>query len=198
MAHYRKIFSILLLPIALFASQHYWAYVHKIIEEENRCLNKKYRLSPCASGGGGIDSISNITQWYEASYPTDLALARKIAVESVNRFLKTINNTPQIRPHLYQYPYTANGLELTFSFRENPNLPKAEKQISFVIIKEGKIRYTYNTHTEKGYATYHEETFEEACAIVDAEEKFKANSKKNVVEPLTPTNLDQNRKTSTH
>lgn len=93
--------------------------------------------------------------------------ARKLIVKSVSDFLDLINSKPDFQQYLLEYPCTAKCIEIGII----GNNPKSshESYIKSVLALRGEIYYYTEADTYSPLITVHEETFENACAIVNAE-----------------------------
>ncbi len=94
----------------------------------------------------------------------DLAMARKLIVETVLLFLEEINGNNKIRKYLIYYPFTAKNVIVAISLK----CPKRVERnyIASVSSSLGQIYYWKEDNEQMALVDFHEETFEEAQKIL--------------------------------
>lgn len=151
--------------------------VHKF--QNNYILEQFEKKSfQCTGAGGGGDgerykllSLSFITS-EQLIIPT----ARKRIVENVLEYIREINKTKNLEEYFVEWPFKSENLVYTIGVDRGDGLwpyfpdglPQGNK-ISYVNFHKGDISYSIYISNDTPIETIHEETLDEAIAILKAE-----------------------------
>jgi len=149
--------------------------VSKRLNKEIGFISKEwkdqYNLHVLGSGGAGQDQVELIILCYYTVGDYSIETSRRLIVERGQELLQRINKNKDIKIHLKNYPLSAKHLFLAVSFFDEFEKGYARPdKVASARISHGKVIYTIRDHdgTSK---VIHEETFEEACRLVDEEKK---------------------------
>lgn len=125
------------------------------------------------SGGAMLDDIKTFTMFFDSQKNVDLAEARILFVNIVERFLNKINNDQEIRHFLHKFPITEKNIYLEIQFSPD-NFNFHDRYVIYVSIPNfnpyaptNRIHYkTANRDKNSTEFTYYNETYEEALKIV--------------------------------
>lgn len=141
-----------------------------IVAESSRKISKEYGLQYIGNGASMMEDVKMLSLSFTSNKCEGIDPARKLAIDSVNLFLKDINSNQEIRPYLHNYPFTSKNIELTIYFRDKNCEQIGNRSISYVTASDGQINYRVKKNNR--YADYHTETFEEAENILKAKKLF--------------------------
>ncbi|KPK33082.1 MAG: hypothetical protein AMS24_02180, partial [Chlamydiae bacterium SM23_39] len=105
--------------------------------------------------------------------PYDIDKARELLVYAAEVFLNEFNSFEKIRPYLANYPFTSKNIDLSIFFHDEKNNSYASPHLTYVFLGYGETVNYVKKNENNQFQTVHEETYEEALAIVN-----KNNSKK--------------------
>ena len=139
---------------------------HKISLETAKELHSRLNIEPIGVGGGMVGTIQTLSLSFRSYQILSLENARKLLIECVDTYLKKINTSSEVQPFLAEVPFTAHRVNLMFLVLEKNDHFKGANSLANFYIDNGKIVYKkYNTTTQK-LEKVHEESYEEALAIV--------------------------------
>jgi hypothetical protein len=136
--------------------------LNKLICEKANTLSNQFNMQQI---GTTVGMPGGIIELLGASFQKESATieeARKIVVYSCLEFLEAINSNLQLRPYLYQLPFTLENIELRIFF-EDENYDAEENFLSSISCFGGNIFYRYKKKGERyGYSKEIKESVEEA------------------------------------
>ena len=140
----------------------------KITARTAKKLSKKYQLDPVGSGGSMMHDVKKLALSFNCYHPLSIDESRRLVVDCVNEYLKSVNENKEIRPYLHNFPFNEQNIELAiFIFEDNKFTKIQPGQVSSVSTLNGKIRYkTRSAEDQYKRETLHQETYEEALRIV--------------------------------
>lgn len=170
--------NLFLLFFGLFCSQDlllpgfpdYDNLVTRIRSQYGKHLEKQFNYQIIGTGGG-IEKEVYFTSWYIMSFrQVDLAQARREYIKITEGLLLRLNHHHQLKLKLKGNQLTQRNVDFMLSYK-NKDL-SFNKGITLVIKKLDMIYYDIqDPNNPNGYKDFHEETYEEALAIVRAEEQ---------------------------
>lgn len=129
---------------------------------------KREKLFIEGSGGGcNVDKkINLISVAFRYNKEIDIAIARKLIVNSVDFLLNLINSDLDNENYFEKFPFPVNQIDI--SIQALGSEIKKSNSIDLVCILNGVVRYAIddNIPEHRPYFTVHRETFEEAQKIV--------------------------------
>lgn len=138
----------------------------RIIEE----FEKKYNLYLLGVGLEGPVKLKTMRLILGIDKPITKEEARHLIVKCSREYLRAITSNEELQQYLEE-PFTLKNINLSICGSENGKGPMAPA-LGDVQCLKGGIRYTYYELVGERHCPYFEdETFEEAAAIVDSEEK---------------------------
>jgi hypothetical protein len=145
------------------------------LQKEGKILGKKYKMALSSLGGNGGEGIWLMDLGFhcENSLLTEEE-ARKLIVQVVNDFLTDVNQEESLRPYMRDYPFTPKNVDITI-FNSDIEIGDCFYPfISAINSNQGKVGYfTEEEGQIYGYKTKKYETWDEAIAIIQKEEKGK-------------------------
>jgi hypothetical protein len=141
----------------------------RVMDRHINEVTKGGKLFVFGTGGTMMDDVEMLALNFFSQTPVDLNGARLLIVESVEKCLTEVNSDPKIYPYLHEYPFTAENLDYLISFKDQNYKSLNPPFIAFVFLTEGKLYYDVNDPEADKYVPYHEESYEEALAIVRGE-----------------------------
>lgn len=122
-------------------SPDYLKYVDEIVDDFVNDMKKKYKLHCYGSGGSmptDVEKIEVLFISYSKSLVND---ARKMEVTAVQELLHRINTHEKIRPYLREYPFHADRIGVSISFRSETDDRPLDGSVAYVSIGKNKIFY---------------------------------------------------------
>jgi hypothetical protein len=150
---------------------------YRFLQKEGKILGNKYQMSMSSIGGGGGGDqgfwLMDLGFQRENSLLTE-EQARKLIVQVVNDFLTDVNKEVSLRPYMRDYPFTPKNVDITI-FNSDIEIGDCFYPfISAINSNQGKVGYfTEEEGQIYGYKTKKYETWDEAIAIIQKEEKGK-------------------------
>ncbi len=147
--------------------------VQTIESKTAKILKQRLGLIPFGVGGQMMNQIQRLMLDFQYKHEVTVEEGRRLLVYSVLQFLDEINSNEVIRKYLQNFPFQPKNVEVCiFLVKPDGSTDFDFGDLEVLVAKEGKIQFKYNNSTYSRYRT-HEETFEEACKILE-EEKQKA------------------------
>ena len=143
---------------------------HRIIFDTANQLEKEKKLNFRGLGGSNIDGIRMMHLSLGYDGPLDIAVARKLIIYSGELLLKNINTDEEIRPYLYQYPFTGENIKIFISVQNDKSNMPTKEPLKSIMLSYGTIRYFIYDENEN-LKEIHRESYEEALKIVQEEKK---------------------------
>ncbi len=143
---------------------------HRIIFDTANQLKKEKKLHFSGIGGSNIDGIRMMHLSLDYDSPLDIASARRLIIYSGDLFLKNINTDKEIRPYLYQYPFTSKNIDIFISVQNDKSNMPTKEPLESIMLSYGTIRYLIYDENEN-LKEIHRESYEEALKIVQEEKK---------------------------
>jgi hypothetical protein len=133
-----------------------------------KTLKKEKGLLPCGSGGGG-KPIRTMALCFDYRDTMDVEIGRELLVASVKTYLDAINANPKLRPHLKNYPFTAENIEIIIYWHLGEAGKAGTGRLTNVSAMRGVLKYqVYNA--EGRLETVRKETYDEALALIKKRE----------------------------
>lgn len=124
----------------------------------NERVEKAYGLHSIRFGGNFAQRIREVHLDYEFAQAVDIDHARTLIELCINGVQDQLNKDKEVRPYLYNYPFTPNQLSISIAFvvpGYHKFIPGAK--VAQVEFTDGLITYyRYNTTTDKLEAFYQE------------------------------------------
>ncbi|HEV8052401.1 MAG TPA: hypothetical protein VGP47_07895 [Parachlamydiaceae bacterium] len=154
------------------------ALMAKIVNTSTKQLSKRYGLTPAGRGGGIQDEKSkNEFVAFQLQRKLTKEEARILIVEITELLLYNINNTPEIRPYLYNDPFTYKNLELVVYLSNKDGSKIYDPELGLVALtRRGTVNFaTYEFGKLCSYATDVEEPYEETNRFATGKEYSEAH-----------------------
>ncbi len=163
--------SAVLATVALLPSD-YLQISNQILEDYRLEMLLEHGLVLSGSGGRYMNNLNQITQEFNSQGHRNIEEARLLFIQANSKLLKKINQDHNLRPFLCRYPFTFEDLKIKISFYNNEE-KATYPYVTYISAVNGII--FYNTIDSKSntpkYQLLHSETFTEACAILEQDEK---------------------------
>ncbi len=172
------LFFLLILLSSCFENQQHKSQQHacKMRNEVISILTKRHKMeSTELSCGGMFDCVQDLSLTFEIEGPKTKEELRRIMVDSLETFLKAINNDKQLRPYLIIYPFSIKQIYLTIFVRDKDQYYIWHPEIRRVSMHLNGI--TYITYDQEYNRTEFVETYEEAKKIIKSENQHPNNIK---------------------
>ena len=113
------------------------------------------------------DMVRSLHLSFQIRKSLDKSEARKLLVNCAQTFLKNINDSKEIQPHLYDKPFTWNNVEVEIYSRDSGDSDVYYPAICVVSLLDGKVYFrTQDKENILQYKTEEVESVEEALEIV--------------------------------
>ena len=142
---------------------------YKMISEFSKEAKKKYGLALSGLGGKYGEKIQRINIHFDGYYEVDVPSARRLFVKAARDFLEKVNHDERAIPRLIHQPFSIEDMDFEINFYNEDDTDVREDLIAYVVFLHGRILYC--THVPGRFIDAHEETYEEALAIIEAEER---------------------------
>lgn len=119
----------------------YLKYVDEIVGNFVDAMKKKYSLHCYGSGGSMPTDVEKIEVLFISYSNPSINEARKMEVNAIQELLHCINTHEKIRPYLREYPFNANRVGVSISFRTKTDTRSLDKSVAYVSIGNSKIFY---------------------------------------------------------
>ncbi len=150
--------------VSAFYSEHE-TIAYKVTEEVARALSKRYNLDPCGVGGSIQDDVKQLALSFNCYRTLSIEEARDLIVSCALEYLEAINDDPELKPHLHDYPFTADNIEFSI-FISYPDRSDVEPgELCSVYILKDRITYQAEGRQDP-LEIVHRESFEEAVRLV--------------------------------
>lgn len=130
-------------------------------------FEKKYKLTLGGTQISGPREIKLMGLMFDLKQSLDKDEARKLIVETTEKYLEKINSNVEIRPYLSNYPYTLKNVTISIFLHDDKGELFYTPKIGVVSSSDGLIEYQRWTKIEDYYDIAEEtELFEEAAKKV--------------------------------
>ena len=120
---------------------HYTAYANEVINTFLHEMKRDFGMDCMGSGGSMPYNIRDIDVMLSIRKIASIEEARHLGVFGVQKLLKIINEHKNIRPFLYQYPFTAKDVCVSISFFNSDYRYSLDGNIASISLLHGKIFY---------------------------------------------------------
>jgi hypothetical protein len=155
----------------------YCRYADEVTARYTREMKEKYGLILEGSGGEFLYDIQSVSLSFRLYEKYSVDQIRVIIVNAEKRLMEMLNDDKKIRPYLRNFPVTPVNATISLSCHDllddDRGLVDAP-YIAFTLCVNGKVFYRVNLRDPSGwkinypnYKLVHQETFEEACRIVE-------------------------------
>jgi len=121
---------------------------NKIMGKVAKGLYEKHGLKLIVTGGSMMHEIKIIHLSFTSTKSLSIEEARKFILECSKIFLDYINNFPEIKLYLNNYPATEKNIELSIFFGIN-GIEPISPYVSFVSTSSSDIRYYIKKNNEE-------------------------------------------------
>ncbi len=121
--------------------------------------------------GASINEIQTVSLTFETISNVDVASARKLYVNMMEKYLKLLNDNLEIRPYLNRYPYGIEAFDLTIGFVKSNGRFADPPYLGEVTGYQEKIAYDIYDLEKKFLKTIYSESYDEAYKIVYGKER---------------------------
>jgi hypothetical protein len=144
----------------------YITMANRLLSKTAKQLKVEKGLIPIGDMGQMMGNIQAMGLSFQYFHPLSLEEARELLLYASNVFLKNINENKEIRPYLYNYPFTAKNIEiLIFVYKPDRSKPNLGS-IGFLCMRNGTLTYELVApKTKASCPILHEEAYEEGLEI---------------------------------
>jgi len=134
-------------------------------------LQKEKGLVLIGTGGQMMNDIQMMAMSFDLYREVNLEEARELLVFIVQKYLKNINKTEEIKPYLHEDPFTVGNIEIRIWLHNPDGSDLASEKIRYISVLEGKFKCRSEL---LGRRPFHEESYEEAVKIVNSQKEAAA------------------------
>ncbi len=156
-------------PSKSYQLTDYEKMADKITAQTAIKIEKETGLRLCGVGGGAINHIRKLNMSFDYCKEISFEEGRRLLVYCVNEYLSAINSNEEIRSHLIHYPFTPKDLEIKIFIRRPDHREVAFGKLAVVSEVSGKVKYKISQPDPVVLEQIHEETYEEAVKVLEAE-----------------------------
>ncbi len=141
----------------------YFTHLNRITKKFIGEMEKEHKFSCFSIGGSLAGNIKEISIKFNCYEKKSIEDARKLEIESVERFCEMINSHKKIRPHLEEFPFPSERMEIMICFckEDLTNFPP-EESISLVMSCREKLIYKMEFNDHRPDQTVLREPYSEA------------------------------------
>ena len=131
----------------------YVKYVHEIVNEYIKEMEREHGLHCIGSGGGMPKDVEEVGVMFTIQKKvTSLEEARELEIAAIQKLLDHINNHPKIRPFLREYPFKYDRVRISISFTDKNNEQFTDGSITYMFQAKNNLFYcTSEKYIAKGY-----------------------------------------------
>ncbi len=146
--------------------EKYRKIMHNMMENFQKEVCSNYPLFVMGTGGGMLYSIE-MTHFMFGSYePKTIEGARNLYLELMEKWLEKVNSNEEVRPHLENYPFTYENVELELAFFEkHPYVFASGDLVGSLSCINGLIHYSTDNPETDLLLLLHKEPYEEAVKL---------------------------------
>lgn len=147
--------------------------VNHLLYRIGHLFHKKYHVQPIGTNvamfGGPVTLLGLDCQIYG---PLSREETRKKLIDLVQEFVFLVNSDEAIRPHLKNYPFEINNIEITLFFMDKSGRTLNDPYISIAGISRGKLDYEIliTTDIPSIVVSKYIESYEDAVKILKLED----------------------------
>jgi len=119
----------------------YLNYVDEIVGDFVGDMGSKYDLHCYGSGGRMPKDVEEVEVLFISYRKSTVEEAREMEVNAIQQLLKRINSHEKIRPYLREYPFKADRVDVTISFRTETDDYPLDGTVASVFLARNKIFY---------------------------------------------------------
>lgn len=131
--------------------------INEIVFKTARELNQEKELKFIGLGSSMMQEIRMVSLSLVSHKSLNIDGARKLITCSVDKLLKNINESKEIREKLIHFPFTADDVEVRISFNDLKGQAFKPPFIAFVSAIKGEI--AFYVEKEGHYSLLHKESF---------------------------------------
>ena len=131
-------------------------------------ISREYDLQCVGSGASFPVKIKSIIFSFQSNHCSNIATARKLAVEIAHKMIAQMNEDVDLLKYLSSNPASLEHVDLIIGFKEADNIAGTLNSV-MVIGTRNKMFFNIHNEAKTGLVTLHEETFDEAERIVQQE-----------------------------
>jgi len=141
----------------------YFTHLNRITNKFIGEMEEEHGFSCFSIGGSLAGNIKEISIKFYCHEKKSIENARKLEIECVERFCEMINSHEKIRPHLEEFPFTNERVEIMICFckKDLKKFPP-EESISLVMSCREKLYYMVVFNDHRPDQTVLEEPYSEA------------------------------------
>lgn len=114
-------------------------------------------------------NLCGVFMSFRCFHPMSLPEARKLFVKLSEGLLAETNSTPQIRPYMEVYPFTAKNIELGLAFVDKKGDHLMDGNLAYILYIKDSIAYTTLADEKSPFKVIYKEPYEQAVKIVRGE-----------------------------
>ena len=126
--------------------------------------------------GGGLKKNFKIVVGFDCFERMNVSDARRLGVECALKMLEKYNTNKKFREKTPYYPLKTKDIKILIGFLDDKHEFFGDGYVANMGVARGKIYFTYCDKKTGKLIEFHEETFEEALRIVEAEKATNKNS----------------------
>ncbi len=119
----------------------YEKYVDDIVKDFVNDMANKYDLHCYGSGGSMPTDVEKIEVLFISYRKSTVNDARKMEVDAIQGLLHRINTHEKIRSYLREYPFNADRVNVSISFRTETDDRPLDGSVALVFLAKNKIFY---------------------------------------------------------
>jgi len=153
--------SLLQSSCSSYESPRYVKIADSITDKTAKKIEKEKGLVLCGTGGGMMDNVKFMMMAFKYPKSVNVKEARDLLIYCAEAYLSDINNDPEIRPFLHNYPFTAKNIEIEIYFPDIADL----NLLNVASVYKGGVAYKINDPKTQQLKRILEEPYETALQI---------------------------------
>ena len=150
-----------------FKEVEYVQYAKEIMNPFIDECEKNFQLDCIGTGGRFSRNVAGIDITFIAYRKGSIEEARKLEVTITEKLLAEVNGNEKIRPFLSEYPFKADNIGISLSFRKEDDSRYLDNSVALVCIGKGQLIYSAENPKTHLLDTILEEPYEDAKKIVN-------------------------------
>lgn len=144
---------------------------HLITVKTAQKIKNETGLHLCGTGGGSSEGLlRKLNMCFDHYGEITMEEGRELLIYCVQEYLSAINASQEIKSSLLHYPFTPKDVEIIIYVRGADKKRVDIGEYNVINANGGRLIYTIRQPDPEGMKRIHQETFEEAVKLVEAQD----------------------------
>jgi len=152
-------------------------------------LKNSFDLKPFGSGGQAMNDIEMLALSFIYNKEIDIEDARELLINSVDIFVKAINEDERIHPYLSNYPFEPKNIEISIYLRKLDNSDITPGKLLIASSNNGILEYDIRDPKTDRLKSIYRESYEEA--LIRKPISWNSSTQKIIKKNINPAILDE-------